>query len=162
MDYHALSSSFLPQSYPLSSQNNGHLATERLSPNDYTQPLQLPSYDEGWYRPGQAVQPYGNTAMFHQGGFTQGQTSLSADPTSNTTVVQSHQLPVSDGANDVHVQPMAPPPKPRKRKAPTLRRDEWEPVKARVIELHITQSLPLPKVKKIVEEEFKSSGFTAT
>jgi len=42
-----------------------------------------------------------------------------------------------------------------------LRRDEWEPVKARVVELHISQKLPLPEVRKIVEEEFKSSGFTA-
>ena len=92
--------------------------------------------------------------------YTEATMSLPLDPTSTATVIQSHQLPVSDGTNDV--QPMAPPPKPRRRNAPTLRRDEWEPVKARVIELHITQNLPLPEVKKIVEEEFKSSGFAAT
>ena len=79
-----------------------------------------------------------------------------------TEGIQSHKLPIADRTNSVPLQQMAPPPKPRKQKAPTLRRDKWEPVKARVIELHISQNLPLPEVKKIVEEEFKSSGFTAT
>ncbi|PVH70226.1 hypothetical protein DL98DRAFT_388852, partial [Cadophora sp. DSE1049] len=53
-------------------------------------------------------------------------------------------------------------PRSRKRKAQTLRDEDWEPVKRRVIELHITQNIPLPEVKIRVEEEFKSSGFTAT
>ncbi|KAF2807249.1 TPR-like protein [Mytilinidion resinicola] len=53
---------------------------------------------------------------------------------------------------------MGPPTKPRKRKAPTLRADAWEPYKARIVELHIARKLPLPEVKKRIEEEF---GFTA-
>lgn len=54
--------------------------------------------------------------------------------------------------------PMGPPTRPRKRKAPTLRADAWEPHKARIIELHITQKLPLRKVKEIMKEQH---GFTA-
>lgn len=160
MDYPALNQ-FLPQ-FSHSYQTNGHPTMESLSPNDYTQLLPLSSYDESWCLPSQTLQPYDVTAMSHQGGFTEAPMSLQLDPAPTATVIQSHQLPVPDGTNDVHVQPMAPPPNPRKRKAPTLRLDEWEPVKARVIELHITQNLPLPEVKKMVEEEFKSSGFTAT
>ncbi|KAH7124434.1 hypothetical protein EDB81DRAFT_664786 [Dactylonectria macrodidyma] len=54
--------------------------------------------------------------------------------------------------------PMGPPTKPRKRKAPTLRAEAWEPYKARILELHITQKLPLKEVKEKIEEEF---DFTA-
>ncbi|KIM95304.1 hypothetical protein OIDMADRAFT_71929, partial [Oidiodendron maius Zn] len=54
--------------------------------------------------------------------------------------------------------PMGPPTKTRKRKAPTLRADNWEPYKVRIVELHITQGLPLREVKKKIEEE---SGFIA-
>lgn len=53
---------------------------------------------------------------------------------------------------------MGPPNKARKRKAPTLRADAWEPYKARIIELHHTQKLPLRKVKEVIKEEY---GFTA-
>ncbi|KAH8592587.1 hypothetical protein B0O99DRAFT_464286, partial [Bisporella sp. PMI_857] len=55
-----------------------------------------------------------------------------------------------------------PRPNSRKRKAPTLRADDWEPVKARVIELYIDRERPLPEVKEVVEQEFNSIGFTAT
>lgn len=51
---------------------------------------------------------------------------------------------------------------PRKRKAPTLRREDWEPVKARIIELFGSQSLPLREVKDMIEQEFEMIGFTAT
>ena len=54
--------------------------------------------------------------------------------------------------------PMGPPANPRKRKAPTLRADAWEPYKARIVELHIRQGLPLREVKKNITKEF---GFTA-
>jgi hypothetical protein len=54
--------------------------------------------------------------------------------------------------------PMGPAPKRRKKKAPTLRAKAWEPYKARILELHVTQKLSLEKVKKKIEEEF---GFTA-
>ncbi|EEU42495.1 uncharacterized protein NECHADRAFT_80092 [Fusarium vanettenii 77-13-4] len=53
---------------------------------------------------------------------------------------------------------MGPPPKRRKKKAPTLRAEAWEPYKARILELHVTQKLSLGMVKKKIEEEF---GFTA-
>ncbi|KAF4957662.1 hypothetical protein FSARC_11218 [Fusarium sarcochroum] len=54
--------------------------------------------------------------------------------------------------------PMGPPPKGRKKKAPTLRAKAWEPYKSRILELHIAQKLSLEKVKEKIEEEF---GFTA-
>lgn len=165
MEYPVPSGQLLPQGHPqqppLSSQNHVRPVTERQSFNDYSQPLPLHSYDQGSYLTSQWVQPYGNTAMFYQGCFTPDQISLSIGQNPATAVIQSHQLQIADGTNNVPAQSMAPPPKPRKRKAPTLRRDKWEPVKARVIELHISQKLPLPEVQKIVEEEFKSSGFRA-
>jgi len=46
----------------------------------------------------------------------------------------------------------------RKRKAPTLRAEDWEPHKARIIELHIHNAKPLPEVKDIMEKE---TGFKA-
>jgi len=62
--------------------------------------------------------------------------------------------PVSAGP----ASPMGPPARPRKRKAPTLRTNDWEPYKERILDLHITQKLPLPKVKQMIEEEY---GFKA-
>lgn len=53
---------------------------------------------------------------------------------------------------------MGPPIRPRKRKAPTLHANAWEPYKARIVELHITQGVPLKEVKEHVEKEF---GFVA-
>ena len=50
--------------------------------------------------------------------------------------------------------PMGPPTKPRKRKAPTLRADAWEPYKARIVELHIQQGLPLREVRENIMKEF--------
>jgi hypothetical protein len=102
------------------------------------------------------MQAYGNTTALYSNGFAARQTSLSLNPNPNDTVAQSQQLPNS---SDAAVRLMAPPPNPRKQKAPTLRVDDWKPVKARVIELHITQKLPLPEVKKIVERDLP--GFTA-
>lgn len=51
-----------------------------------------------------------------------------------------------------------PPRKSRKKKAPTLRDEDFEPFKDRILELYETQKLPLGKVKSMIEEEF---GFTA-
>ena len=48
--------------------------------------------------------------------------------------------------------------KSRKRKAPTLRAEAWEPYKARIIELHVTQGRPLPEVIRKIKEEH---GFAA-
>jgi hypothetical protein len=53
---------------------------------------------------------------------------------------------------------IGPPPKSRKKKAPTVRAKDWEPYKDRNLDLHNTQKLSLGKVKKIIEDEF---GFTA-
>ena len=157
MDY-PLSSNVFPPNYieqfPLSSQNHGHITTDGHFPDGYTQQLPL-SHDQDGYLPIQAVQPHSNNP-------TEPKISFPFNTTPMAPVVQSHQIPVSGEINDVPVQPMAPPPRPRKRKAPTLREDEWAPFKDRIIELHIKQGLPLPKVKKIVEDVFKSSGFTAT
>jgi hypothetical protein len=139
-----------------------YLPSRAVQASGDTAMLHQSGFTGGMYLPSQAVQAFGDTAMLRQSDFTEGWMSLSEDQNAAAAVMQSHQLPVADGTNSVPVQPMAPPPNPRKRKAPTLRRDEWEPVKARVIELHISQNLPLPEVKERVEEEFKSSGFTAT
>jgi hypothetical protein len=86
--------------------------------------------------------------------------SLSQYPKPRAT--QPHQIPIYDGTSCKDLQPMAPLSKSRKRKAPTLSLYDWELVKARVIELYFTLDLKLVEVKKIIEEEFRSSGFTAT
>ncbi|KAF2271084.1 TPR-like protein, partial [Lojkania enalia] len=64
----------------------------------------------------------------------------------------------SDVQTTPTTHPMGPPTRPRKRKAPTLCADAWEPYKARIVELHVTLGLSLPEVKKKIEDEF---GFTA-
>ena len=53
---------------------------------------------------------------------------------------------------------MGPPARPRKRKAPTLRADDWEPYKKRILDLHIVQKMSLPEVRQMIEEEY---GFKA-
>lgn len=47
----------------------------------------------------------------------------------------------------------------RKPKSRTLRPKDWEPHKARAIELHINQDKPLEEVKDIIQKE---TGFEAT
>ncbi|KAF5972154.1 hypothetical protein FBULB1_8876 [Fusarium bulbicola] len=66
-----------------------------------------------------------------------------------------------DGLGGVQITPTAttgPPRKTRKKKAPTLRDEDFEPFKDRILELYETHKLPLEKVKTTIEEEF---GFTA-
>lgn len=53
---------------------------------------------------------------------------------------------------------IGPPYKQRKRKAPRLRPEAWKQHKARIIELHIQQDLPLREVKETMKREF---GFVA-
>lgn len=53
---------------------------------------------------------------------------------------------------------MDPPPKKRKRKAPTLHADVWDPYKSRILELHTSQGLSLKEVQKIIKAE---TGFSA-
>ena len=61
---------------------------------------------------------------------------------------------------DVLAPSMNTPSRSRKRKSLTLRNVEWEPYKARIIELHITRNPPLSlkEVKDTMEREF---GFVA-
>ena len=77
-------------------------------------------------------------------------------PLDHPNQAQSFQLP-SD-VQDIAAPPIPPPTKTRKRKAPTLTADTWNPYKDRIVELHIEQNLPLSKVKETMEKEF---GFTA-
>lgn len=49
-------------------------------------------------------------------------------------------------------------PNRRKKKAPTRRAKDWEPYKARILDLHDNQNLSLETVKNMIETEF---GFTA-
>jgi hypothetical protein len=165
MDYQPPSQPFLPPytpQLPLPSLFHERLGTENLLIDGPMQLFPL-SHNQGSPFLSQVVQPpQSNNAMFQHYGFDQNQLSFSLD--SMPTAITAHQshFPVTGETDDIHVQSMAPPSTSRKRKAPTLRDEDWEPVRARVIELHITQKLPLPDVKKLIEEEFKSFGFTAT
>ena len=66
-------------------------------------------------------------------------------------------VPVADGLLASPAQPSAGRRIPsRKRKAPTKRDGDWEPVKRRIIELHSTKTLPY-----IMTDVKQSYGFTA-
>jgi hypothetical protein len=73
--------------------------------------------------------------------------------------LSSQELPIHPGFNNASMahsmlpSPLSPP-NSRKPKAPTLRLDDWNPVKSRIIELHIDGNEPLPKVKAKIEQEF--------
>ena len=47
----------------------------------------------------------------------------------------------------------------RKRKAPTTKDYHWEPLKARILELHSGERLPIKKLRRVIQEE---TGFDAT
>ncbi|KAF0644328.1 hypothetical protein FPSE5266_20048 [Fusarium pseudograminearum] len=75
-------------------------------------------------------------------------------------LTQEPLVPVSQGLvslsdAELTATPMGPPPKRRKKKAPTLRAKDWEPYRARILELHDEQKLSLPRVKTIIEQEFE-------
>jgi hypothetical protein len=158
MDYPWPGSNLLPQDQiggaPLLFSNLEHPAIENNSTTDFTQWLPIPTT----FNHGESA----TVSASQQGGLASGQRPLPPRLYTTAAVAQLHELAVYSGTNNDNVQSMASPPKLRKRKAPTLRRDDWEPVKARVIELHITQKRPLPEVKEIVEGEFKAIDFTAT
>lgn len=103
---------------------------------------------------------YGNTTAHDSYGIASDETSPFLDPATSLMVTPSDQHLIPGSTGDANVQSMAPPPNPRKRKARTLRVDDWEPVKSRVIQLHITEDRPLLEVKKVIESEFP--GFVAT
>jgi hypothetical protein len=71
---------------------------------------------------------------------------------------QGHDKTLVRNTEFVPSSPMAPPTKPRKKKAPTLHAEDWEPYKKRILELYIDKATPLPEVKVIIESEF---GFKA-
>jgi hypothetical protein len=169
MDYLPPGNEFLPQGYAIRSilppPNHGHPSVEHTPLAKHPQWIPLSSYDQVESLPSPAVQEYGNFTVSYRNSPGDGQLSQSLNPDPNETVAPPQQLPTSGGINstsDDIMLLMTPPPSRRKRKARTLRDDDWEPVKARVIELHIIQNVSLPKVKQIVEEEFKSIEFRAT
>ena len=86
--------------------------------------------------------------------------SNSFDPSPAPYTSQPQNFPPFNETKDKTAPSMGPPTKTRKRKAPTLHADDWEPYKARIIELHIEQDPPLPlrEVKDTIETEF---GFVA-
>lgn len=47
---------------------------------------------------------------------------------------------------------MGPPRRTRKKKAMTLRAEDWELYKERIVDLHITNNMPLPKVMQFMKE----------
>jgi hypothetical protein len=53
---------------------------------------------------------------------------------------------------------MRPPDRPRKRKAATLREEDWKPYKKPILDLHIEQKVPLQKVRELIVEKY---GFKA-
>jgi hypothetical protein len=125
-------------------------------------PTEFPLTTSTSYNQDESVTTSAVHVIPHQSGFPDNHMALPPSLYTNDTGIQSHQLLSSNNTSATNMQLMAPPPNRRKRKAPTLRSDDWEPVKARVIDLHITQKQPLPKVKQIIEEEFKISRFSAT
>ncbi|KAK3370648.1 hypothetical protein B0H63DRAFT_441076 [Podospora didyma] len=83
--------------------------------------------------------------------------SLFANPPQLESPQDSAQTP-SPQANPADGQMAPPATKPRKRKAPTLPDDDWEPYKSHIIELHINDNLPLSEVRDKLETKF---GFKA-
>ena len=70
----------------------------------------------------------------------------------------SHIAKPLDGAESIPTNPAIPTLRTRKRKAPTLCAEAWEPYKARILDLHVANKLPLRDVKTAIEAEF---GFSA-
>ncbi|KAF2668140.1 TPR-like protein [Microthyrium microscopicum] len=80
--------------------------------------------------------------------------SVVFDTVARRTTVDGDQLPDINDPNNGEPICIAPPTKSRKGKAPTLRLEDWELVKSRVLDLHVTQNIPLPKVIQTIEEEY--------
>ena len=89
---------------------------------------------------------------------TQSSIPHSFDPSSAPYSNQPHNAQSLSDPQRVSETTMRPPAKPRKRKAPTLRAEDWKPYKVRTIELHVDQDLPLREVKDTIKREF---GFEA-
>lgn len=82
----------------------------------------------------------------------------SLDPVPTFSTHEHHDAESAGNTQSMPASPMGPPSRPRKRKAPIRRADDWEPYKARILELHIAQKLPLNTVKEKIRAQF---GFTA-
>jgi hypothetical protein len=70
----------------------------------------------------------------------------------------SHMVKPLDGTEPIPKNPAIPALRTRKKKAPTLCAKAWEPYKARILDLHVANKLPLRDVKTTIEAEF---GFSA-
>ena len=121
--------------------------------------------------PGQAFEFHGNNSVLEdraseillplgQIASTHNCVSHSFDPSPAPYTSQPQNFPPFNETKNTAAPSMGPPTRTRKRKAPTLHADDWEPYKARIIELHIERDPPFPlrKVKDIIETEF---GFVA-
>ena len=130
---------------------------------DFSYPIQSPYVSQQTYGLYDSNLALNGSALQMQpldGQLTPGQTHIphSFHP---SPALHIHALHIMESFGDAQTMPpipMGPPAKPRKRKAPTLRADAWEPYKARIIELHTQQGLPLREVKENIMKEF---GFTA-
>lgn len=142
-----------------SSLGRACLPVENFLPDVQVHGLSLSPYEIGRHLPDQVVQSPGIDTLLDQDDFNGSRVPLSTDSNPTTAIILPPYLPIPDRTNELHAQQTAPPPGRRKRKAPTLSHDEWEVVKGRIIELHITQGLPLSEVKQSIEGEY---GFTAT
>ncbi|OCK86083.1 TPR-like protein [Lepidopterella palustris CBS 459.81] len=108
--------------------------------------------------PSQVPEFHGINQVYEQPAFTPGHTH-SFNPSPTPWTIKPHNVQSLSDTQDIPpAESMGPPTNKRKRKAPTLRANAWDPYKDRIIELHITQNLPLQKVKDIIQKEF---GFTA-
>ena len=123
---------------------------------------QLPAYPLGYtllheFRPGHQSALHDLTSAQQRANQLEPLQALSLSEEHLVSVPQGTRIPPVTNA-ELTATAMSPPPKRRKKKAPTLRAKDWEPYKARILELHDVQKLPLVKVKEMIEEEF---GFTA-
>jgi hypothetical protein len=117
----------------------------------FTQQAQLPG---GHFVTTQSYAPH----LFDLSAALPGHEQYGATLTGNVQSESGFAVSAASAALAEPASPMGPPARPRKRKAPTLRADDWEPYKKRILDLHAIQGLPLPKVRQMIEEEY---GFKA-
>ncbi|KAK3941755.1 hypothetical protein QBC46DRAFT_352996 [Diplogelasinospora grovesii] len=129
---------------------------------DFDAPPDQPSFLQ---QPAEPVTP-GGLDLFDFSLMYSDETSSPHAPQQDITMNQSlplgHHHVQHSGVSGASDSPMPPPPrpqpsqttKPRKPKSRTLREKDWEPVKARIIELHISQDQTLPSVMDQIKQEF--------
>lgn len=92
---------------------------------------------------------------------TPGSSLDQAEDAEDVTQIEPNSDDAEEPGNIPFDQPMdlmGPPTRRRKRKVATIPAQDWEPYKARIIELHIKLKHKLPEVKQILEDEH---GFVA-